>query len=528
MTRKQNSIFLISISLILIFLQITTSLAEGPKKVAILPFNMNADRDLTFLQEGIMDMLSSRLAFKDEVVIIEKGKVKKMVRKLGPAVNKEKAVEMGRALGADYVILGSLTVFGDSVSMDAVILDVAKSEELVTAFDESKGMDAVIPTINQFAQDINNKIMGRAYRAPVHVMKQDRREEAGPLVSMKGESKGPAKAGHVQRFKLGIIGMDVGDVDGDGQNELVFIDHNTVYIYKWTGDTFVNFKTIKGSWSPEYIYVSVADLDGNGVAEIYVSNLSAANVSSLVLEWDGSRFKRISHGQYWLFRVVDLPTKGKVLIGQKRVTDGTYTGDICLLKQAGDGYESTEHLKLPRYANVFNFAVTDLNAKGKQDTILLDEYDRLRVYNNNEERIWRSDEYFGGTLAFMLDKRHEVYVDEGAQGKRVFIPSPIYFTDINDDGNKELVICQNKSATNRITESMRWFTSGKVHFMTWDGVDLSTQWTSQKLPGAVVGYEICDVDNDGLPELVVASISGTEKSYFIGSLLSQIVVYDLK
>ncbi len=527
MKRKQHSIFLITTLFILVFLQITTSLAEGPKKVAILPFNMNADRDLTFLQEGIMDMLSSRLAFKDEVVIIEKGSVKKMVKKLGPAVNKEKSLEMGRALGADYIILGSLTVFGDSVSMDAAILDVAKSEELVTAFDQSKGMDTVIPTINQFARDINDKIMGRAYIAPVHVMKQDQKE-SGPLVSMEEASKGPAKAGHVQRFKIGIIGIDVGDVDGDGKNELVFIDHNTVYIYKWTGGRFAQFKAIKGSWSPEYIYVSVADLDGNGVAEIYVSSLSAANVSSLVLEWDGSRFKRISHSQYWLFRVIDLPAKGKVLIGQKRVTDGIYTGDVCLLKRTNDGYESTGQLKLPRYANVFNFVVTDLDAKGKQDTILLDEYDRLRVYNDKEERIWRSDEYFGGTLAFMLDKSRGVYVDEGAQGKRVFIPSPIYFTDINDDGSKELVICQNKSMTNRITESMRWYTSGKVHFMTWDGVGLSTQWTSQKLPGAVVGYEICDVDNDGLPELVVASMSGTEKSYFIGSLLSQIVVYDLK
>jgi hypothetical protein len=35
--------------------------AEEVQKVAILPFTMNAEGDLGFLQEGILDMLSSRI-----------------------------------------------------------------------------------------------------------------------------------------------------------------------------------------------------------------------------------------------------------------------------------------------------------------------------------------------------------------------------------------------------------------------------------------------------------------------------------
>ncbi len=57
--------------------QAGTSMAKKPKRLAILPFSMNADRDLTFLQKGIVDMLSSRLAWKGKVTVIEKGKVKK-------------------------------------------------------------------------------------------------------------------------------------------------------------------------------------------------------------------------------------------------------------------------------------------------------------------------------------------------------------------------------------------------------------------------------------------------------------------
>ena len=142
---------LILISLLFTFFQGSASLAKGPKKVAILPFNMNAERDLTFLQEGIMDMLASRLAWKGEVELREKGIVKKKVAQFQGPINKEKAILIGKALEMDYVIIGSLTVFGESVSIDAIILDVEKGEAMVTAFNQSKGMDEVIPTVNQFA-----------------------------------------------------------------------------------------------------------------------------------------------------------------------------------------------------------------------------------------------------------------------------------------------------------------------------------------------------------------------------------------
>ena len=48
------------------------SFAKKPEKVAVLPFTMNAERDLSFLREGILDMLASRLFWKDKVMVIEK------------------------------------------------------------------------------------------------------------------------------------------------------------------------------------------------------------------------------------------------------------------------------------------------------------------------------------------------------------------------------------------------------------------------------------------------------------------------
>ena len=144
----------------------------------------------------------------------------------------------------------------------------------------------------------------------------------------------------MKRLKLEIRGLGVGDLDGDKKNELVMIDKNTVYIYKWIKGTLSETAAIKGSnWSPNLAYVSVADMDENGRAEIYVTNLTAANVSSFVLEWDGRKFKEIISGQKWLFRVTTLPGRGQTLMGQQRAVQGSYMGNVYALVRQGDKFD---------------------------------------------------------------------------------------------------------------------------------------------------------------------------------------------
>ena len=504
-------------------------LAEEPKTLAIIPFTMNSERNLDFLKEGIMDMLSSRLAWKDKLKIIEKGVVKKELASVSGPMNEAKALEIGKKLEADFVIFGSLTVFGESVSLDAKILDVKKSEVLITAYDQSKGMDGVIPTVNQFAENINAKIMGK--ELPYQASKPSESAQPQPggpgaLVNVGKDAEGSYnKPSLVQRFKVEIRGLDVGDLDGDGKNELVLIDKTSVYIYKWQGKGPYLFKVVEGSWSPNYIYVTVADLDENGKSEIYVCNLTATNAGSFVLEWDGSAFKKTISGQTWIIRVVDLPGRGKTLLGQRRSASGNYLGGVHILKVQGNEFVSAGPMNVPRLATVFNFIKSDLDGKGADFTIMLGPYDHLIVYNAAGERLWKSDNYFGGSLCYMdyMDTERN-HISHAAQ--RLFIPSPIFTYDVNDDGKKEVVICQNHSKTGRIFNDFRWFGSGKVHFMSWDGAGLNSQWTSQKLSGTVVGYRVVDVDNDGLKELVVGNV--TSESYFIGFPKSRLVVYDLE
>ena len=109
--------------------------------------------------------------------------------------------------------------------------------------------------------------------------------------------------------------------------------------------------------------------------------------------------------------------------------------------------------------------------------------------------------------------------------RKLFIASPIFTYDVNGDGKKEVVVCKNHSNSARILENFRWFGSGRIHFMGWNDAGLISHWTSQKLSGTVVGYQIADVDNDSLKELVVASVT---KDFTAGLSESRLVAYKLK
>lgn len=496
------------------------SYAKEPKKLAILPFTMNADRDLSFLQEGITDMLASRLAWKGELEILEKGLVKEAASRHKGPLSKETALAIGKGLQVDYVIIGSLTVFGDSVSIDSKILEVTKGEELVTAFNQAKGMDAVIPTVTQFAQDINEKIMGRVVAAPAQ---QPGRPEGprGPSGLMgEGQAFEGKGVSHSQGFKAEVTSMDVGDVDGDGKNELVFVDSDTVFVHKWAEKGFHQFKAVKEKYGANYVWVNVADLDGNGKAEIYVSNAREAGISSFVLEWDGNDFKKISEGQPWFFRVMEIPGSGRVLVGQRRETGGGFSGPLEFLKREGNRFVPTGKVEVHREANIFNFVMADLGVPGSVDTVVLDSLEILRLYGGGTEEIWRSEEQYGGTYTFIQKDNPDMSKDHE------FISSPIHVTDVDEDGKKEIMICKNVTSTGRFWKKFRDFSGGTVHFLTRDLAGLNLKWSTKRLGGGLVGYQVADVDNDGLPELVIGTVMKEERLY--GTPRTRIIVYDLK
>ncbi len=128
-------------------------------KVAILPLQVNADEDIEYINRGIMEMLVSRITYGTHISIVGQNLVKDAMSKVQPGtLTKKKIQEVGDALGAEYVVFGSITKIGNNLSMDINVLNVLQDGMTIPAFTQSVGLDEVIPKINILAQDVREAI----------------------------------------------------------------------------------------------------------------------------------------------------------------------------------------------------------------------------------------------------------------------------------------------------------------------------------------------------------------------------------
>ena len=144
-TKRQTSIFsLVFIFIFSVLTFINTALAD-PAQVVIIPFEINAEKNLEFLKTGIQDMLSSRLSWKDKVVVMDKTAVNNTVKSLGDFKGESLALLAGGQLKADYIISGSVTVIGQGASIDATLRDITGKIAPIAFFGQTNSLGGVIP-----------------------------------------------------------------------------------------------------------------------------------------------------------------------------------------------------------------------------------------------------------------------------------------------------------------------------------------------------------------------------------------------
>jgi len=506
-------------------------------------------------------MLSSRLFWEGKINIINRQAVENASAAVGGPLNETKARKLGTSLGADYVLFGSLTVFGNSVSIDAKMVDVSGKKETLTFFNQSQGMDQVIPGINLFASDINEKEFGRVMEsrrsAPATGLSSAKTAQAQPDVrshpeklvaggfsemettsSQKNEpgqgfittQRGGSPSGQFwksQNFKNLINGIALGDVDGDGKIETVVITPNEVQIYRTENNRFVNIKDkIAESSYQNFIGVDVADINRNGYAEIFVTSLNAlkTNLTSFVLEYDGKNFNKIVKENHWYYRVVKLPERGKVLFGQRQegISADPFSGAIYEMVWQDADYVPENKVLSPRHANLMGFTFGDAMNTGQDVAVVYDKRDYIKIFKPSGEIVWASSERYGGsTLNFILPK-----IEPDSENV-LYFPMCLDIADINADGKYEVIAARNHDIAKRVLERFRSFTNSQIEVLSWDGLGLSNAWETRKISGYIRDFEIGDFNNDGNAELVAAVIM-KEGSIMTTTPKSSLIAYELK
>ena len=191
-------------------------------KVAILPFMIYSQENLDYLREGIYDILTSRITVEERIVVIERSVVERALYEERPTrLDETAATKIGMRVGADYIVLGSLTKIGNYISLDARLISLTEEKPPLGVYTQHKGIDDVMVKIGDFAQDIGYKILGRRAMAgrpgqPRYPSEPRRAIERFDRTGMDYKKS--------QTFGFEIKGLDIGDVDGDKKNDVVIMD----------------------------------------------------------------------------------------------------------------------------------------------------------------------------------------------------------------------------------------------------------------------------------------------------------------
>lgn len=545
--------FFVGLLLLVVMLGIPNVADAKLYRVAVVPFKINAEKGMSFLQDGIIDMLTSRLAWEDRVTVLTREETAGVLETAAGPLNASKAREIGTLLEVDYVLYGSLTVFGNSVSIDAKMVDVSGSEPPLSFFNQSQSMDQVIPGINLFATDINTKIFGRdmpaqrVYAQPQPAQEQNNsRAHPEKLISGGfGEIDAPgtqkpapspafiatqeSRSSSTQfwkspSFKQRIEGIAVGDTDQDGQIETVIITPFSVELYRLKEKRFHKIGTLADRRLGHILGVDVADINGNGYPEIFVSSLNPHRqfIKSFVLEFNGRAYTEIVTDSPWCFRVVDHPGRGQILLGQRYYQAlNPLAGAIHEMEWKNSSYEPAVKVLPANLANVLGLAFGNAINDGSEVAVAFDRKDYLQLFDLSGRDIWKAGEHAGGS------PRYYQPIGQNPEDlpEKAYYPLRTYILDINHDGKNEVITINNQRISKMF--EYRKYINGEIEIRAWDGIGLAIHWRTRKLSGYFSDFTIGDFDNDGQDELVAALV--IKDGDIITTIpKSRVIVYELQ
>jgi len=511
--------------------------AAEPQQIALLPFKINAAKDLSFLRDGIFDMLTSRLSQEGMVEILDRNKTEAAMASVAgtEAVNEKTAREIGTRLEADFVLFGSLTVVGDSVSMDARMVDVSGQRPTMSFFDQSQDLGAVITKINLMAADINAKLFGRetvAQTTPpaAPAAAQPAQTQPAPAQATQGaqpdvhahpekllESGAPGEDVQVMSgrareiyqqfwrspsFKHLINGLAVADVDGDQKTETVAVTPRSILIYRLEQDRFLKIAEIEESSTKYFIGVDAADINGNGIAEIFVTSLNNLKnqAVSMVFEYDGKNYQKIVENSSWFYRVSHYPAGGPILLGQKHRAGKPLSGAIFELAWQNGDYVAQNEIKPPGEISVLGLCLGDVLGNRQEVAVAYSQSDYLQVFEPTGKEIWTGDERHGGSMLYYAEPRKDL----GDVENRLYFPLRTIVWQ-NKAGAQMVIAAYNQEMTGMKLE-FRKFNKAHLEALSWDGLGLVADWKTRQVSGFIQDFAVGDFDNDGSPELVAAVI----------------------
>jgi len=486
------------------------------KTFAVLPFAVNGPEKFAYLSQGVQDMLVSRLTWQGKFQPLDKSLID-LKAKTAPRSDSDAKAAMA-ALKTDFVVFGSMTIAGDDASLDVKVMD---SKGQVTPKTAQTKLNTLIPAMEGVAKDINTQVFKRpdAPRDPKTGQPVEQVNQMNPafVVNQTGENQqvylNPnfRYAGNAdtpgswrsQTLPFAANGIAVGDLDGDGKNEVVLFTNSDIYVMRWQDRQLAQVAKISGSTRTVQVRASIVNLGSDKSARLVVSGHFDRLPQAMIYRLEGNKLVAETERLPWYLSVVRLPPRYQPqLVGSKGEQKNLFAGGVYEMSYSGGKLTPGARLNLPLKANPFNFAYLPEEAGYK--LVLVDDNDHLEVVSGRNDVIAKTEELYAGSG---LGIEHDSLMAPGASPNQNYLWSyyyvPLPLVPVTLGKTPELIVSRNISVASQFFENFRSFSQGEIHALAWDGVGLNLKWKTRRIKGTIMGYDVSDIENDGTKDLIV-------------------------
>lgn len=340
-------------------------------------------------------------------------------------------------------------------------------------------------------------------RDPRMAVALGQRGPGGPLVSTTEfvvRDAGPAVVANLVRgpeFESEMRALAAGNVFGDGRRALVTSDGRRVLILAYDGSRFQ--RVWEGRIPPpgNAFAVDVADVNGDGRAEIFVSTYGEGRLASLVLEYDGKEMRRVWEDVPLFFRAVPAANgRGARLYAQHAAPGGAFQGPVRPILWQDGRYVEGPPLELPAGVNLYRFALADGLPQEGSAVLAYDPKNFLEVVDGSGKVRYRSREPFGGA-ELALEVRPAPGLPGGFfSNPRVHLGGRI----VPREGRGQFLVPKNFLTSNWFLSGFGIYDRGKLFGLRWDGGSLRTAWETKEVDGFIADYAVAPAGEDGLWE----------------------------